>query len=348
MSGTATPFDGKPGGAPPPPGIATAKTPDGYELPVIDVTDPRFAVADDPVATRALYDTFAAGERRRRWIPKFMMRAMLRAAARQSRLCQAMFMSNAGYLDGMTTYAMKLGPEHLVPPYDSPMDLRFAASPHVPLLRLRMQQTARLIADGLVEHLAAAAGAPLHLINIGGGTALDSVNALILLRRDRPDLMRRPVAVHVLDPSQDGPQFGANAFAALKADGRPLHGLDAAWQRHDYDWNAPAALAKLVRDLAGTGCVIAASSEGALFEYGSDDAIVANLAALRQDGVGARLVAGSVTRDDDVRQRTIATTGFRLIPRGLEGFTPLAARAGFAIAEVAPAWLSDQVLLRPC
>ncbi len=347
MSGTATPSPSGRDRTAPLPAVAMARTRDGYELPVIDVTDPRFAVPDDPVATRALYDVFADGERRRRWIPRFIMRAMLRAAARKSRLCQAMFASDAGYLDGMSTYAMKLGPEHLVPPYDTPMDRRFAASPHVPLLRLRMQQTARLVADGLVEHLAGAASAPLHLINIGGGTALDSVNALILLRRDRPELMRRPVAVHVLDPSQDGPLFGANAFAALKADGRPLHGLDAAWQRHDYDWNTPAALAKLVRDLAGAGGVIAASSEGALFEYGSDEAIVANLAALRQGGAGARLVAGSVTRDDDVRQRTIAATGFRLIPRGLEGFTPLAARAGFAIAEVAPAWMSDQVLLRP-
>jgi hypothetical protein len=103
----------------------------------------------------------------------------------------------------------------------------------------------------------------------------------------------------------------------------------------------------LVRELAGAGCVIAASSEGALFEYGSDDAIVANLAALRADGAGARLVAGSVTRDDETRRRIIAETQFRLIPRGLAGFAPLATRAGFAIARAEPAWLSDQVLLRP-
>ncbi len=330
------------------PAFAMAKTRDGDDLPVIDVTDPRFAVPDDPAATRALYDAFADGERRRRWIPKFIMRAMLRAAARKSRLFRAMFLSDTGYLDGMSTYAMKLGADHLVPPYDSPMDRRIAASPHVPLLRLRMQQVARLLADGLVAHLAGAASAPLHLINIGGGPALDSLNALILLRRDRPDLMTRSVTVHVLDSSPDGPFFGANALAALTADGRPLHGLDVVWRLHDYDWNASAALANLVRDLAGAGGVIAASSEGALFEYGSDDAIVANLAALRMDGAGARLVAGSVTRKDDLRQRTLAATGFRLIPRGLDGFTPLATRAGFAVAEVEPAWLSDQVLLRPC
>ena len=330
-----------------PHGVAMAKTREGNELPVIDVTDPRFAVADDPAATRALYDAFVASERHRSFIPGFIMRAMLRRAARQSRLVHAMFASDASYLDGMSTYVMKLGAHNLVPPYDTPIDRRLAASPHVTLLRLRTQQVARLLAEGLVEHLAAAPGVPLHLINIGGGPALDSVNALILLRRDRADLMPRSVVIHVLDSATDGPFFGANALQALKADGRPLHGLDVAWERRDYDWNAPAALAQLVRDLAGAGGVIAASSEGALFEYGSDDAIVANLAALRADGTGVRLVAGSVTRDDETRRRVIAETKFKLIPRGLDRFAPLAARAGFAIARAVPAWLSDQVLLRP-
>jgi hypothetical protein len=328
-----------------------AATREGHDLPVIDVTDPRFAVPDDPAATRALYDEFITGERRRGRVPKFIMRAMLRWAAKESRLVHALFASDSGYVDGMSTYLMKLGVDHLVPPYDTPTDRRMAASPHVTLLRLRLQQIAHLLADGLVEHLAGAAGAagaPLHLINIGGGPAFDSLNALILLRRNRPDLMRRPVVIHVLDCDTDGPFFGANALAVLRAQGGPLHGMNTAWERHDYDWNVPAALTQLMRDLAGAGGLIAASSEGALFEYGSDDAIVANLAALRRDGAGARLVAGSVTRDDEIRRRLIAETQFRLIPRGLAGFAPLAARAGFAIAKAEPAWLSDQVLLRPC
>ena len=327
--------------------VAMAKTREGHDLPVIDVTNPRFAVPDDPTATQALYEAFVAGERRRRWIPRFIMRGMLRRAARESRLVHAIFASDAGYLDGMSTYVMKLGADNLVPPYDTPVDRRLAASPHVALLRLRTQQIAHLLADELVGHLADAPGAPLHLINIGGGPALDSINALILLRRDRADLLKRSVVIHVLDSGTDGPFFGANAFEAMKADGSPLHGLDAAWQRHDYDWNAPAALARLVKDLAGAGCVVAASSEGALFEYGGDEVIVANLAALRADGAGARLVAGSVTRDDETRRRMIAETQFKLIPRGLTGFAPLATRAGFAIAKVEPAWLSDQVPLRP-
>ena len=329
-------------------GLIFAKTHEGIDLPVIDLTHPRFAVPVDPAAVRGLHDAFVEDERRRRRIPKFIMRMMLRSAARKSRLVGAMFSSDTGFLDGLSTYVMKLGADNLVPPYDTPVDRRLAASPHVTLLRLRMQQIAHLVAEGIADHLAAAgAAAPLSLINIGGGPALDSINALILLRRARPDLMSRPVAIEVLDASRDGAFFGANALAALQAAHGPLAGLDIGMRHQDYDWNWPAALERLVENLISTGTVIAASSEGALFEYGSDQAIVANLRALHANGSGVRLVAGSVTCADESRRRMIAQSRFKLIPRGIEGFAPLAAQAGFRIAEVASAGLSDQVLLRP-
>jgi hypothetical protein len=327
--------------------ILTAKTRAGYDLPVIDVTDPRFAIPDDPAAARALHDAFVADERSRRFIPAFIMRMLLRSAARRSRLVRAVFDLQGGFLDGLSTYVMKLGPDNLMPPWDSPMDRRVAASPHVRLMRLRMQQVARLLAEGLVEPLRADAGAPLDLVNIGGGPALDSLNALILLAREHPALLVRRIAVHVLDGDQDGPFFGANALAALSAEGRPLHGREIVWRHAPYDWNATAPLAELVRALSCAGAIVAASSEGALFEYGNDDAIVANLAALRGGGSGGRVVAGSVTRDDEIRRRVIAQSRIRLVPRGLAGFAPLAARAGFEIVRSQNAWLSDQVLLRP-
>jgi hypothetical protein len=215
------------------------------------------------------------------------------------------------------------------------------------LVRLRMQQIARLIAEEIADDLAAAgADAPLRLINIGGGPALDSINALILLRRARPDLLNRPIGIEVLDSSRDGAYFGANALAALRASGGPLAGLDIGLRHHDYDWDRTALLDALVERLASEGAMMAASSEGALFEYGSDQAIVDNLKALRRNGTGARLVAGSVTRADEMRRRLIAQTRFKLIPRGLGVFAPLAAQAGFRIAKVESALLSDQVLLR--
>jgi hypothetical protein len=329
-------------------GLIHAKTREGFDLPVIDLTNPRFAVPVDAAAARGLYEAFVEHERRRRRIPKFIMRMILRSAARKSRLIRALFDSNNGFLDGLSTYVMKLGADNLVPPYDTPMDRRLAASPHIALLRLRMQQIAHLVADDVADDLAAAkAAAPLSLINIGGGPALDSINALILLRRARPELLSRPIAIEVLDASPDGAFFGANALAALQADQGPLAGLDIGMRHHAYDWDQPAALERLVEKLISEGAIIAVSSEGALFEYGSDQAIVANLRALRPNGSGARLVAGSVTCADETRRRMIEETRFKLVPRGIESFAPLAAQAGFRIAKVESARLSDQVLLRP-
>jgi hypothetical protein len=226
------------------------------------------------------------------------------------------------------------------------MDRRIAAAPHVTLVRLRMQQIARLLADALVAPLADAPGAPLDLVNIAGGPALDSINALIVLARAHATLLRRPIAIHVFDAQQDGPTFGARALAALAAPGGPLHGLEIQFQHHAYDWNDTAPLARLLDGLAARGAIIAASSEGGLFEYGTDDAIVANLTALARAGVP--IVAGSVTTSSEMRKRMIAQAKrFRIFPRGLEGFAPLAERGRYAIADSRPAIVSEQVLLRP-
>lgn len=321
-----------------------AKTSDGLSLPVIDVTDPEFAVADDPASLAQRTKEFADWERERRRLPKFLERLLLRLAAKRSRLVRALFQSEDGYLDGISTYVMKLGDKNLPPGFDSSIDRKIAAAPHVPLLRLRMQQIATLLADALVEPLERDAAAPLHFINIAGGPALDSINTVILLKRAHDALLRRPIVIHVLDSQFEGPAFGANALAALKASGGPLQGLAIEFEHRPYDWNDTEPLVRLAEELARRGAVTAASSEGGLFEYGSDDAIRANLAMLAQARVP--LVAGSVTSSSESRKRMIAETKFRLFPRGIEGFAPLAAQSGYKIAASAPAMLSEQVLLR--
>src|SRR5262249_53885409 len=83
------------------------RTREALHLPVIDVTDPHFTVPADPATVRGLHDALVEDERRRRLIPRFIMRLMLRRAARKSRLVRAVFSSDAGYLDSITTYVMK-------------------------------------------------------------------------------------------------------------------------------------------------------------------------------------------------------------------------------------------------
>ncbi len=324
--------------------IVFATTADGLRLPVIDVTHPAFAIADDAASLAARFEAFADWDRRNDRVPGTVTWLLIWLAARRSPLLRKILASDNGYLDSISTYMLKLGADHLPPGFDGPMDRKVAAAPHMALVRLRMQQIARLLADALRAPLADAPDAPLNLVNIAGGPALDSINALIMLARAHGTLIDRPIAIHVFDARQDGPIFGARALLALTAPGGPLHGIDVRFQHHAYDWNDTAPLARLLADLAAQGAIIAASSEGGLFEYGTDDAIVANLTALARAGVP--IVAGSVTSSSEVRKRMIAQTRFRLFARGLEGFAPLAERSGYAIAESHTAIVSEQVLLR--
>jgi hypothetical protein len=325
--------------------VVFATTADGLRLPVIDVTHPAFALADDPASRASRRDAFLAWDRRNRRMPAIVTRLLMRLAARRSPLLRKILASDNEYLDSISTYMLKLGADHLPPGFDGPIDRKVAAAPHMALVRLRMQQIARLLAEALLAPLAEAPDAPLHLVNIAGGPALDSINALIVLARAHATLIHRPIAIHVFDAQQDGPAFGARSLVALTAPGGPLHGIEVQFQHHAYDWNDTAPLARLLAGLAGRGAINAASSEGGLFEYGTDDAVVANLTALARAGVP--IVAGSVTSSSEVRKRMIAQTRFRIFARGLEGFAPLAERSGYAIGESRTAVVSEQVLLRP-
>jgi hypothetical protein len=325
--------------------VVFATTADGLRLPVIDVTHPAFAVPDDPASLAVRRDAFLAWDRRNRRMPMIVTRLLMRLAARRSPLLRKMLASDNEYLDSISTYLFKLGADHLPPGFDGPVDRKVAAAPHVALVRLRMQQIARLLEEALLAPLADAPDAPLHLVNIAGGPALDSINTLIMLAHTHTTLIHRPIAIHVFDARQDGPIFGARALLALTAPGGPLHGFEIQFQYHPYDWSDTAPLARLLDGLAARGGIIATSSEGGLFEYGSDDVVVANLTALAL--VDVPIVAGSVTSSSEVRKRMIAQTRFRFFARGLEGFAPLAERSGYAIADSHTAVLSEQVLLRP-
>jgi hypothetical protein len=326
------------------PALKYARTGEGFELPVLDVSNPSFAIPDEFADLDAVRASIAAEMWQRRFIPTFVMRLMFRAAARNSRLLTAIVDPKARYLDGISTYVMKLGADNLVPPFDAPIDRRLAGSPHCTLMRLRTRQTACLLARAIADDAAFASEQPLHLINIGGGPALDSANALVLLRRSHPQLLNRKIVIQVLDGDSQGALFGSNALAALQAAAGPLEGVEAVLVRRDYDWNEQEPLRRLMQEVKAAGGIAAVSTEGALFEYGSDAAIVENLRALREGGV-ARHVVGSVTNADPLRRRMIALSGFDLIARGIDGFRPLAARAGFAIADVRDAVLSSQVHL---
>ena len=73
--------------------------------------------------------------------------------------------------------------------YARPIDRRIAAALPVMAVRLRLADMATLLAEALAPTLEARPRHPLRLVNIAGGPAMDSLNALIVLRRDRPGVL---------------------------------------------------------------------------------------------------------------------------------------------------------------
>lgn len=310
--------------------VCYAVTDDGIELPVIDLTHPAFASVPGPDELAAISAASLRGFQQVLALPE-TVRRMLAAGSVLARDAEAAFVG------GMTTYLQKLGPENLGAGWAGPLDRQLAAGIGPVCMRLRLRETARLLAGGLTPVLAARRG-PLHLINIGGGAAADSLNTLILLRRQQPSLLAgRAVRIHVLDLEADGPRFAARALAALTVPGAPLAGVDASLVHLAYDWDDPSGLRRLLGELRDGNGIVGVSSEGGLFEYGNDGAIVSNLEALTEGAPADCAVVGSVMREESAADPTLRLLrksspklAFRLL--GESGLAALAARAGWTIA----------------
>jgi hypothetical protein len=118
-----------------------------------------------------------------------------------------------------------------------------------------------------------------------------------------------------------------------------LHRGNRSWAR----WATARSLSKSTAHTPRRpASVVAASSEGALFDYGSDGAIVENLAALH--GL-VPTISGSVTRDDEMTRLVLRETTFAVRPLGLPAFTALAARAGWRIDRAIEGRTADLVRL---
>src|SRR5215470_18289488 len=172
--------------------IYYATTADSARLPIVDVTHPAFTVTvtDDELA--ALSDGYVLAGRQRSAVPPQVVEALQR-----SQLGRSLFAAAGTYLAGVATYLLKLGPDNL-PDGAEEIDRRIAASFPALMTRLRLQEMARLLADGLTPTLRDARDRPLALLNLAAGVAADSWNALIVLRAAGL-LEHRPVSVVAFD-----------------------------------------------------------------------------------------------------------------------------------------------------
>jgi hypothetical protein len=313
--------------------VVYAMTDEGEKLAVIDVTNPAFAVSATDEELAAMAEQYILEAGRHQEIP-----AALREALRSSKLGRGLMAASGTFVDGMTTYQLKLGPENLGDGF-SPIDQRIAASFPAFTARLRLQDMARLMADGLAGAAMAEPRRPVCLVNIGGGPGADSWNALILLGRGRAELLAdREIGITIMDLDQSGPAFGRRAFEALHASTEPLSGLKIEFGHLGYEWSCADRLGEMLHELLAADSVCGISSEGALFEYGSDEEIVSNLQALHAGTAADAIVVGSVTREGKPVRASLIGNRVQTRPRTIEAFQTLAKQGG---------WIMHEVIERP-
>src|SRR5271169_5306128 len=143
--------------------VVYAKTEEGAEVAVIDVTSSAFAVSATDAELAAMSEQYIREAGQQQDLP-----APIREALRNSMLGRGLMAATGTFLDGMSTYLLKLGPENLGESATT-IDQRIAASFPAFAGRLRLQDVARLLADGLASSAACRPRRPLCLVNIGGG-----------------------------------------------------------------------------------------------------------------------------------------------------------------------------------
>src|SRR6187399_3130672 len=139
-------------------GLYYALSDAGVELPIVDLGHPAFADALTGQELERSIERYEAEQRSFERIPRPLRRWMLRLALRGSVLGQALLAAEGGFLAGMSTYLLKLGPELLGRAYAKPIDRQIAASLPGRCIRQRLGDMARLLADTLLPQLATSPG----------------------------------------------------------------------------------------------------------------------------------------------------------------------------------------------
>jgi hypothetical protein len=320
------------------PGISYALTDQGIELPVIDITHPAFKLTITPEEMREVCKHSLDIAKVFNAFPQFFQQMLTRMLRKRSAILGGGFLqgSQNTYLGGINSFIAKLGSENIGGGRKRIVDREIAKGISCVAMRIRLRDFANLQADVLIPRLQNRPSANVHFINIAGGTAIDSLNTVILLHKKHPEFVRsRAIIITVLDGDDIGPNFGKRCMQALQEKGAPLDGLDMKFEHLRQDWSETAALAKLLEQSKAAGDIVIGSSEGGLFEYGSDEDIMANLQVLHQGTRDDAVVAGDIIRDLETVDPSIPIlrNAFNLQYRflGLQKLKSLAQRAGWTI-----------------
>jgi hypothetical protein len=320
------------------PGISYAFTRDGIELPVLDITHPLFTSSIDEEKLKRMIPEIAPEAKKRaegfRKMPLFIKRFL----AKRSYIMAGMMEMTTGkeYLSGLSTMMMKLGPGLIGKGSNKLLDRLGSRAIGAVMTRMRTRDTSVFLANSIKSSLKAFPGKDLCLINIGGGTATDSFNALILVSTSEPELLSGiKTELYILDVDDYGPYFACQCAEALTSAKGILSGLDLTCRHIAYDWKNAEPLRETITGREDR--IILFSSEGGLFEYGSETDIRENLNIINDVlPTGTEFIA-SVVKDpetvDPVMNETLYMTTIKPMLYGLYGLEKITRGTSWKILE---------------
>jgi hypothetical protein len=319
-------------------GLAHAFTDNGIELPVLDITYPGFLSSIDEdhldeVSIASIRKMLALGEmsdaQKKRYYEQLS----------QSYVFGPVFVNKSGadFMSAMSTYVYKLGPNLMGSGQDREFDRSVSMDIGSVAIRMRLRDLCRFQADAVIPQLESSPQKDLCFVNIAGGAASDSINTLILVLKDNPILVRRRrIEINLLDIDPIGAHFAHGCVEALKTPGHHFRGLDVACNHIPHDWKDTDRLIPLLSNKRD--CIVACTSEGGLFEYGSDADIIHNLSVLYEFSPDGMRIAGTIVHDANRVHATVpamvkaTNAGLRLL--GMNGLTSLLEKTGWTFERV--------------
>ncbi|MCL1702587.1 hypothetical protein [Lysinibacillus sp. Bpr_S20] len=295
------------------------------EMPILDITHPLFNASIDHQAYHLSCLKSARSIESLKKMPSFILNIFVK-------------MSNVdnSYLSGMRTLLYKLGP-NLSPGIKLSFRDKWAVKQTSFMgLRIRLRDLCQRQSEILLPQLKQFPDRNLCFFNIAGGAATDSINTLILIQESEPELLKgRKIEINILDIDTYGPNFAKRCIDVLKQPGERFHDLDITLKTIHYDWSQPDALLKM--NLERSDWIQLCSSEGGLFEYGSDSDIIENLNHFFTNSPADARITGSLIFDRaNVNPGYLGFTefiGVQIRYLGLEGLQRILTQTSWVLEE---------------
>jgi hypothetical protein len=317
------------------PGLCYVFTKTGIELPVLDITHPMFISSVDKVNLDELRKESIKAAKGMKDIPDSQKKLFYE----KSLIFGKHFHKDlkAKYLSGMSTYMLKLGPYLIGSAEERNLDRMISMGVSSVAARMRLRDLCHLQSDGLVPQLKRFPQKELCFLNIGGGAASDSINALILILKENQSLLEnRKTGIHVFDIDTDSTLFAQRCVEALKAQGSHFYNQDISFNHIEYDWKDTEELIGFLSEKKES--LIMCTSEGGIFEYGSDEEIINNLNILYDYSPADMMIAATAIHDihtvDPIIPAMAEVSGGALRFLGVEGLNSILEKTPWKLARM--------------